>query len=445
MIPYSRFKEKLSEAKISRGYRSGGMPTGDERASDDKPLLKWLDKLEAELKKKRKTYQDVDAADAVKLYNRGVIPRQAAKDLLSGREIKEAETLHWDKMHKSEKEELLSGVRLPKSFANDTWRGLDRRAKEKLGKYISKTTEKEFRLDEEELTPAQKKKMEKIVLSMKKKEDEFKERYGDEWKSVMYATATKIAKESVNEARRGKPAPLPKATNFAIRMPIKDKKHDIELAKIVGVETDRKGLVQTGRKEGDSYVFYFKSARDRTKFRDKYLRNEGFASDAQRRAAFASGYKAKGKKHKKKMKEDMPNVNTGGVSGMTPGTVGVKRKKKKRGHEHDPRLFKEGLNERLEKSLRSINPNDRKFTKEYCGHPVFRVSEAEFNKCKTRRRKNERWNKFFEGDSQNGGAIKKYSQRNPRKPVVIQNELTGEMAILRRKMNDGRLKHNKKK
>ena len=110
MIPYSRFKEKLSEAKISRGYRSGGMPTGDERASDDKPLLKWLDKLEAELKKKRKTYQDVDAADAVKLYNRGVIPRQAAKDLLSGREIKEAETLHWDKMHKSEKEELLSGV-----------------------------------------------------------------------------------------------------------------------------------------------------------------------------------------------------------------------------------------------------------------------------------------------------------------------------------------------
>ena len=34
-------------------------------------------------------------------------------------------------------------------------------------------------------------------------------------------------------------------------------------------------------------------------------RDEGFASDAQRRAAFASGYKAKGKKGKKKMKEGM--------------------------------------------------------------------------------------------------------------------------------------------
>tara|TARA_B100000963_G_scaffold82039_1_gene69864 strand:+ start:3864 stop:5711 length:1848 start_codon:yes stop_codon:yes gene_type:complete len=34
-------------------------------------------------------------------------------------------------------------------------------------------------------------------------------------------------------------------------------------------------------------------------------KDEGFASDAQRRAAFASGYKAKGKKGKKKMKEGM--------------------------------------------------------------------------------------------------------------------------------------------
>ena len=594
MKTFSELVESLKEAKISRGYRSGGMPTGDERASGDKPLMKWLTSLEKELKKKRKSYDDVNADDAIKLYNKNIKPAQAAKDLLSGREIKEAETLHWDGMHKNEKEELLSAVRLPSRFAKDTWRMLDRRAKEKLGKYVSKSTAKEFRLDEEELTPAQKKKKEEIILSMKKKEDEFKERYGDEWKSVMYATATKMAKEStkldetvplnphwwyddgtpvppgyqydrerdqsipdpehrpgtypwdltnpikdrygpfkpypryqrapvrtesieqldeakspikslgkeakavlamalnmssddsgvvaqdnnleyftpeainkaikfldknskklspagrhaareivramkesveidydaemqianyIHEARKGKPAPLPKATNFAIRMPIKNKKHDIELAKIVGVETDRKGLVQTGRKEGDSYVFYFKNARDRTKFRDKYLRNE-----------------------------EMPATNTGGVSGLTPDTVGVKKKKKKKGHSHDPRLFKEeNLFERrarLEKSIRALNGgdgSDRRFTKEYCGHPVFKVSEAEFNKCKNRRRKNERWSKFFESDSQNVSAIKKYAHRNPRKPVVIQNELTGEIAMLRRRMNDGRLKHNRGK
>ena len=35
------------------------------------------------------------------------------------------------------------------------------------------------------------------------------------------------------------------------------------------------------------------------KFRPKVMTQEGFASDAQRRAAFAQGYKAKGKKDKK--------------------------------------------------------------------------------------------------------------------------------------------------
>ena len=48
------------------------------------------------------------------------------------------------------------------------------------------------------MTDAQMKKREEIVLSMKDKKDEFKDRYGDKWKDVMYATATKQAmKEEV--------------------------------------------------------------------------------------------------------------------------------------------------------------------------------------------------------------------------------------------------------
>lgn len=47
--------------------------------------------------------------------------------------------------------------------------------------------------DDSEMTPEQKKKKEKIVLSMKDKEKEFKAKYGKNWKSVMYATATKLA------------------------------------------------------------------------------------------------------------------------------------------------------------------------------------------------------------------------------------------------------------
>jgi hypothetical protein len=52
---------------------------------------------------------------------------------------------------------------------------------------------KEVKKLAEEMTPAQEKKREEIVLSMKDKKDEFKKRYGDKWKSVMYATATKNA------------------------------------------------------------------------------------------------------------------------------------------------------------------------------------------------------------------------------------------------------------
>jgi len=47
---------------------------------------------------------------------------------------------------------------------------------------------------ERALTKSEEEKKEEIVKSMKDKKSEFKKRYGDDAKSVMYATATKIAK-----------------------------------------------------------------------------------------------------------------------------------------------------------------------------------------------------------------------------------------------------------
>jgi hypothetical protein len=54
-----------------------------------------------------------------------------------------------------------------------------------------------------EMTPAQMKKREEIVLSLKKKMDEFKSRYGDKAKDVMYATATKMAMKEEHEINEG--------------------------------------------------------------------------------------------------------------------------------------------------------------------------------------------------------------------------------------------------
>lgn len=87
---------------------------------------------------------------------------------------------------------------------------------EKFGKRIggivtakNKLAREETELSEKTLTPAESKKKEEIVKSMKKSASGFKERYGKRAKEVMYATATKQAKrvaeevEQMNESHYG--------------------------------------------------------------------------------------------------------------------------------------------------------------------------------------------------------------------------------------------------
>ena len=51
------------------------------------------------------------------------------------------------------------------------------------------------KVDEKKLTEPEKEEKERITKGMKKNKDDFKDRYGKDAESVMYATATKIAKE----------------------------------------------------------------------------------------------------------------------------------------------------------------------------------------------------------------------------------------------------------
>ena len=50
-------------------------------------------------------------------------------------------------------------------------------------------------IDERKLTEPEKKQKQKVVKGMKKSKGGFKKRYGDDAESVIYATATKIAKD----------------------------------------------------------------------------------------------------------------------------------------------------------------------------------------------------------------------------------------------------------
>jgi len=54
-----------------------------------------------------------------------------------------------------------------------------------------------YEITERSLTKGEEKKKEKFVKGMKKNKKDFKKRYGDDAKAVMYATATNMAKENV--------------------------------------------------------------------------------------------------------------------------------------------------------------------------------------------------------------------------------------------------------
>ena len=70
-------------------------------------------------------------------------------------------------------------------------------------------------LPERELTKGEEKEKERIVKGMKKNKSDFKDRYGDDAEAVMYATATKMAKEALRSGRYTPDQILEILENFA--------------------------------------------------------------------------------------------------------------------------------------------------------------------------------------------------------------------------------------
>jgi len=101
-------------------------------------------------------------------------------------------------------------------------------------------------VNEAEMTAAQKKKREEIVLKMKDKEDEFKKNYGDRWKEVMYATATKMAmkEEVIHEAKDQSTDRL----KMLVRLGLMDKKDMTKIVRSIGKMKEDKPVSPADRK-----------------------------------------------------------------------------------------------------------------------------------------------------------------------------------------------------
>lgn len=87
---------------------------------------------------------------------------------------------------------------------------------------------------------------------------------------------------------------------------------------------------------------------------------------------------------------------------------------------------------------------NKKELKKFKGR-IFDVSPAMFERMSKGRTKYESWGSYIqeEGDEEIVNSIRKYSLRNSRSPVVIQNTETGERAMLRRRHSDNRLRYNR--
>jgi len=98
-------------------------------------------------------------------------------------------------MHASKKKKMVENDDMDGEDDTDSEDDDDKKGKKKVGKKDEIDTEPNMddRKMTAEMSDKQMKKREEIVKSMKKKSGDFKKRYGDRAKDVMYATATKMA------------------------------------------------------------------------------------------------------------------------------------------------------------------------------------------------------------------------------------------------------------
>ena len=256
---------------------------------------------------------------------------------------------------------------------------------------------------ERKMTAGEIDKREKIVLSLKKRKDDFKKRYGDDWKDVMYATATKMAMESFY----GKASPqqmtgyLKGLSRMMTKKEIEDhlKKH-FNVKKVKMNTSGTKVLTSEGTRE------YAKSL-------------EKIANDKKMKMISPSERKTLKKiaalLDKEKNEEIANSVGGGGVAGLD---IGLTYKKKK----EDEKKAKD-----LKKKMK-IDEEVRMST--FAGKQVFVVDSDTYHQCRLGKKKYARYEKYV-GKDNVGLAIREYGLKHPKRPIILQNGENGPMLFLR--------------
>ena len=158
----------------------------------------------------------------------------------------------------------------------------------------------EFGLDERKMTDGEKEEREEIVKKLKPKLQSFKDRYGDDAKKVMYATATKQAMEEVEIDEMPNRANMEKINTLIKKYSGKFKWRDEVLYVEKGIEKDVTSLIKKGgltatvkvssnpmkeeveideKKSATGYELYHKTFSDAMQHAYAHAKSKGFIVD----------------------------------------------------------------------------------------------------------------------------------------------------------------------
>ena len=224
-------------------------------------------------------------------------------------------------------------------------------------------------LEERKMTDAEMDKREKIVLSLKKKKKDFKDRYGDDADSVMYATATKMAMKKEEVGVR-KVDFVDGVTDESLWANIHKKRQRI-----------KQGSGERMRKKGE----------------------KGAPTPAQMKRAKGEG-----------VEEDAPTTSTAGVAGRD---IGLTLKKKK----DDEKKAK--------KARKQMIVGESVKMSRFAGKDVFIVDSDTYHACRLGKAKYHRYEKYV-GKKRVGKAIREYGLKFPKRPIILQNGEGGPMLYL---------------
>ena len=281
-------------------------------------------------------------------------------------------------------------------------------------------------VNEREMTDAEKKKREEIVLSLKKKKKDFQDRYGDDWENVMYATATKMAMgedmkkfTEFQEAERGPcwvgyvqqgmkkkggklvPNCVPEEVEIG-----EDKKwHYYNLdrgvyrlqkdnnGKIIGKMHDRQKEMRAGFPNADEVLSTTKQAAAKVAKLNEQV--------GVRKVDFVDG-----------VTEDSPPPVNAAPTAPDSGNVQYQ----------EPVLGKKKKKKKIDEA--------KIITSTFAGKQVFVVDSDMYHQCRLGKQKYHRYEKYV-GNKRIGKAIREYGLKHPKRPIILQNGENGPMLYLR--------------